>query len=89
MTEADPVQSAAVPPAQKKEELSLEEKELAYRAALAQRGQVYAFASLSLILATVVTLGLTGHDWLAGAIAGTYLVSIVGLFVTGNYRKAK
>jgi hypothetical protein len=61
--------------------------ELTARVALAKRGQSFAFASLVLILAATVTLGLTGHDWLAGGIAGAYLVSIVGLFITGQYRR--
>ena len=60
------------------------DRELAERVRLARRGQNLAFASLVLILAAVCGLGLAGHDWLAGAIGGTYMVSIVGLFLTGR-----
>lgn len=80
--------SVAAPERQPPEEsqpLSLAEKELRARHELAHRGQTLAFAALVLVLAAVVTLGLHGHDWLAGTIGGSYLVSVVGLFITGRY----
>lgn len=59
--------------------------EITERAALARRGQSFGFAALVLILATVIILGMNGHDWLAGGIGGSYLFSVVGLFITGRY----
>jgi hypothetical protein len=65
--------------------LSLAHQELKHRVDIAKRGQNFAFAALILVLATTLSLGLAHHDVLAGAIGGAYLVSVVGLFITGRY----
>ena len=49
-------------------------------------GQTLAFLALVLILGAAVFLGLTGHDWLAGIVAGAAMVSAIGLFITARYR---
>jgi hypothetical protein len=65
----------------------LAKAELEARSKLAARGQLFAAGALVLILGAVVWLGLAGHDWLAGGIGGAYLVSVVGLFITGRYQE--
>jgi uncharacterized membrane protein len=62
------------------------DRELEQRMILARRGQDRGLASLVLILVAVVWLALTGHEWVSGAVGGSYLVSVIGLFVTGSYK---
>jgi hypothetical protein len=62
------------------------DRELEHRASLAKRGQGFGLASLFLILATVITLALTTHDWVAGCVGVPGVFSIIGIFVTGKYQ---
>ncbi|MFI7706520.1 hypothetical protein [Nonomuraea sp. NPDC049480] len=62
------------------------DRELDERLKLARRGQYLGFASLVLILGTVVLLAMTGHDVVAGCVAVPGVMAIVGVFVTGQMR---
>ncbi|MEV6033661.1 hypothetical protein AB0L65_21070 [Nonomuraea sp. NPDC052116] len=62
------------------------DRELLERLKLARRGQWLGFASLMLILGTVVLLAMTGHDLVAAAVAVPGVIAIVGVFVTGQMK---
>lgn len=53
---------------------------------LAARGQAFGFGALVLILATIITLAVLGQPWLAGVVATSSLVGVVGIFVTGRFQ---
>jgi hypothetical protein len=61
------------------------DRELEHRVNLARRGQLMGLSALVLILGTVILLSLTGHDWVAGAVALPGVFSIIAVFVTGKY----
>jgi uncharacterized membrane protein len=48
---------------------------------LERLGIFLAFGVVAIFAAAGIWLGLGGHDWLAGAVFGTSMVSIVGLFL--------
>lgn len=54
-----------------------------------QRGQRFGLCIGLAGLCVAAFLGFSGHDWLAGVIGGTTLVSLVAVFVLGRVLPSK
>ncbi|MDE5999435.1 MAG: DUF2335 domain-containing protein [Bacteroidaceae bacterium] len=64
-----------------------EEKIVDESIAESKRAQNYAFYLSILFLVAAVSLGLYGHDWLAGCLGGGTLISLVAAFIAGKKNK--
>jgi hypothetical protein len=45
----------------------------------------FALTALAMTLGAIITLSLTGHDTVAGVMAGSVIVPVVGLYITARY----
>jgi hypothetical protein len=79
---------AALPQSQPSSELiALQRLELLHRTRIAARAQWFALAALAMTLSAIVALALTSHDTVAGIVAGSVIVPVVGLYITARYPK--
>lgn len=53
------------------------------------RGQIFGFIAFFVLVVVIVILALTGNGTVAGIVAGTTVIGVVGLFIVGHWSRGQ